>query len=362
MNPRAFNRYLRILFGVFLAGGIGVIALNWFVDPLQFYRRASYPPLLIGEKRFQAPGIAKNYDYDAVVLGTSVSETIESADVRERLGWRSLNLAMQGASVREQHLALDVALRAGHTKLVIWDLNYEYLRGGPDWVANYDGSFPFYFYDENPWNELNNYLLSLDACKASLKIVLRRAGLPTYQPRTPDEVFVWHSKKTFGAVALRRSWAKYAASRNAQFVRAAGDYTAANLNANFDAHILPALRAHLEVGFNLYFPPFSLAYYANLTAANPQIFANLLANKRHIIEQARALPNVRLFDFQARPEIITNAANYCDLVHFSHAIGRQLLDDMHAGRYIADEVVADRLKALVESPATAVWLRENGLE
>jgi hypothetical protein len=349
MTTADFNRYLCRLFGLAAAGALGLVALNWWIDPLQFYRRASYPALLIGEKRFQAPGIAKHYACDALVLGTSVSETIEGADAQEFFGWHSLNLAMQGASAREQHLALDVALRTGRVTNVLWDINYEYLRGSPDWVANYDGSFPFYFYDENPWNELPNYLLSVDTAKASLKILLRRCGVPTYQPRTPDEVFVWHNKKKFGLEPLRHAWTNAVAKRETQFARATAEYDLANLNANFDAHVLAVARAHPEVQFRLYFPPFARAYYANLTAANPQIFTNLIANKLHIIEQTRALPNVQLHDFQAQADIITNTANYCDLTHFSHAIARQLLQEMRAGHQQATSASVENLRVLVES-------------
>jgi hypothetical protein len=53
MNDPDYKGYLTILSGVVVAGAVGIVALNWLVDPLQFDRRAAYPPLLIGEKDFK---------------------------------------------------------------------------------------------------------------------------------------------------------------------------------------------------------------------------------------------------------------------------------------------------------------------
>ncbi|MFM2294386.1 MAG: hypothetical protein RLZZ350_799 [Verrucomicrobiota bacterium] len=353
MNEPAFKKYLRWLLGSFALALLVLLVVNWRVDPLQFYRRASYPAFIIGEKRFQIPGIAKHYDYDAVILGTSMSENIQAKDVQEIFGWRALNLAMQGASAREQQLALEVALRTGKPRHVIWDVNWEYLRGSSDWVANYDGSFPFYFYDENSWNELGNYLLSVDTTKNTAKILLHR-----YQSKTPDEVFVWFNQKQFGLESFREGWRKSAAKRHERFVQHAAEYDLANLNANFDLRFLAVLRAHPDVEFKLYFPPFSLAYYADICVANPQIFSNLLANQQHVIAECRALTNVQIFDFQTTLPLVREATNYCDLAHNSHATMLQCLAAMHAGDSRATDNSPVELRSLVESSATAAWLKE----
>jgi len=357
MNDPIFKRYLRWLSLAVGVALLGLIALNWLVDPLQFYRRASYPPFIIDQKRFQIPGIAKHYDYDAVVVGTSMSENIRVSDVRERFGWTILNLALQGGSAREQRLALEVALRTGKLRHVLWDVNWEYLRGDPDWVADYDGTFPFYFYDENAGNEIGSYLWSVDTTKSSAKILLRRAGLKTYESRTPEEVFTWFNRKQFGIESLRRSWKKYVTKSEVTYGRRAGEYALSNLNGNFDRHFLEVIRQHPEVEFKLYFPPFSLAYYADLRAANPQVFADLLANKRHIVQALESCPNAQIFDFQSEVAIVRNATNYCDLMHYSHTTTLQLLDDMRAGNRQACNVPADELRRLVESAQTDAWLR-----
>ena len=73
MKELAASTYLKLAAALALALAALIAFANWRVDPLQFYRRASYPPLLSDALRFQNPGLARNYDYDTLILGTSVS-------------------------------------------------------------------------------------------------------------------------------------------------------------------------------------------------------------------------------------------------------------------------------------------------
>lgn len=359
MTEANFKTYLRWCSGLFLGGALAMAAVNWAVDPLQFYRKAGYPPLLLEQKRFQAPGLAKHYDYDTLIMGTSMSENFQPQQVAAKLGGQALNLSMQGASVREQSLAVQVALRAGRAQRVLWELNYEYLRGNPQWVANFDGTFPFYFYDQNALNEINHYLLSVDTAKHSLKILLGRAGLRPYRSRPPEEVFSWHRGKDFGPASVRKAWQRAVEARP-RFRKLLPDLAAEHLNANFDRHILPLLRGHPDVKFDLFFPPFLAAYYANVREVSPQILTNLLANRRHIFAQTRGLPNVELHDFQTAEEIVFSLEDYCDLMHFNLRVNELILEAIRDGRHRMTDADSRELAALLAGPRLANWAREHG--
>ena len=104
------RRYLRIVIGVMLCGVALVAAINFIVDPLQYYRRASwYPPHFSDNQRFQNPGLIRNYDYDTIVLGTSHSENFLASDIARILGRRALKLSISGSSIHEQSLTLRLA-------------------------------------------------------------------------------------------------------------------------------------------------------------------------------------------------------------------------------------------------------------
>ena len=77
METRHYVRW-RVLPALALAAVVGVF--NFVVDPLQFYRQASfYPPQYSSNQRYQNPALARTQDFDTVVLGTSHMETGSSA-------------------------------------------------------------------------------------------------------------------------------------------------------------------------------------------------------------------------------------------------------------------------------------------
>src|SRR3954449_10240304 len=104
MKPVPPSRYLALLAVLSASVAAAVAILNWRIDPLNFYRMPSRAPYLSEQARYRNPGLARHADYDAVILGTSVSLGFDRRRMDEKLGVHSLNLAMQGASAHEQAL------------------------------------------------------------------------------------------------------------------------------------------------------------------------------------------------------------------------------------------------------------------
>jgi len=326
-------------------------AANFLVDPLQFYRRAGYPPLLRTEARYQNPGLAKNYDYDAVIIGTSVSLGFDPVQIRERLGMRVLNLAMPGASAHEQFLLLQVALRSGRVRHVIWDINYEFIRGTPAWVSDYDGAFPGYLYDTNAWNEVPHYLLNLDTAKDTLRILWRR-----YTPRAVESLTQTQERER-GRNRVLVHWEKSRAGNI--FTREPGAFAPAHLRASFQANFPTLIRAHPQVHFDLYFPPISFVHYAMLRTDLPSAFDDFFRWRLDVKHQLAALPNTRLFDFQGVPGIVMDLSRYSDAVHFDAATHREIVEAIANRQYLATDEMLAATEALLRREATMDWPRRH---
>lgn len=347
--PRFFTRYLWLVALFTLLAAAPVAVVNWRVDPLQFYRRASYPPFFNTQARFQNPGLARHYESSTLILGTSVSLGYDLAHAGERLGARPLNLAMQGASAREQALLLGIALRTGRVRRVVWDLNYEFFRGGPDWMSGFDGAFPAYFYDSNPLNDIPTYLLSLDTLKASTRVLLRR-----YPRMKIEELSRQHAARKPGFDSVR---AAYDRARDGRFVFLThpAEFAPELMRASFEANVLALVRAHPQVRFDLHFPPFSYAYHALIRDTAPASFEDEFRWKAHIEQECRALPNVRLFDFQGLPEIVLDLDRYTDTVHFDARTHDYLIDSIAADRHRATPETLALSESLLRREATHDW-------
>jgi hypothetical protein len=346
--------YLRITAVLALALTALAVALNAWVDPLQFYRRANYPPLLGNQTRFLFPGIAKHYDYEAMILGTSVSRNFDLERLRKTAGLQPMNFAMEGASAREQSLLLGVALRTGRVKRVIWDINIEYLRGRPDWVSDFDGSFPSYLYDTNPWNEVPNYLLNLDTTQDSIRILLRRLGLPTYRDRDVSELSSSKKQRAHGFERVRAAFDRARTQRSA-LVTARPEFAPGLLRASFEANYLASIKAHPEVQFDLHFPPFSYAYHALIRTVAPEVFEDEFRFKEFVLQQCAGLSNVRVFDFQGIPEIVLDLDRYADTVHFDRPTHDSMLDAFASGQHLATPETLKRTEEFLRSVALPDW-------
>jgi hypothetical protein len=336
LNTIPSIRFLNITALLTLLVLAALALVNWWIDPLQHYRVAGYPPLLVEPGRFRNPGLARHFAGDAVVVGTSLSRHLEPAAIREEFGWHALNLAMEGASAHEQFLVLRLALHTGSVREVIWDVNYEFLRGAPDWVSDYDGAFPAYLYDDNLFNDLPDYLWNIDTCKNSLRVLLGRCGWAAYPRRKPEDFSAPEPGVQFGAEVVKRRrqqlW-----QRRAELVARLPEFTALQLNASFEVNYLSLIRTHPEARFHLYFPPFSVAYYEFLQAAAPDLIEVIVQSRAAVFAATRKLPNLELHDLQNARELTEDLDHYCDLIHYDAPTHRRVLAMLHSRKYLASE-------------------------
>lgn len=326
------TRYLRIC-SVVTVGALGGIALlNWRVDPLQHYRPASYPPLLVEPGRFRLPGVARHTTAELAIAGTSVSRNQQPAEAEHIFQKKTLNLAMDGASAHEQFLLLRLALQTGRVKEVIWDVNFEYLRGKPDWVSDYDGAFPGYLYDDFAGNDLPRYLLSLDTCKNTARILARKAGLAAYPDRSIASFQAFDAKKAYGNDAVERSMERRRKGV-AAFRALIPQFTSQQLATSFSANYLALIKAHPEVRFRLYFPPFSKAYFDFLREYAPELLPVFRAYRRDVVAALQGLPNAELHDPQSDIALIEDLTHFADPIHFDPATHTRLLEGIHQGKW-----------------------------
>ena len=173
MSSRKFIAFVGIF--VFLIVGF-VGGVNYVVDPLQQYRVETFYPIAYdGDKeRYKNAGFAKNFTYDSVVLGTSMTENFIIDEVEEKLNFKKvIKLCVSGGSAKEQSITLGTSINSNkNLKNVLWGLDTFVFVGNPDRLRQGMGTFPFYLYDTNKLNDYQ-YLLSIDTLKDSGKAIVK---------------------------------------------------------------------------------------------------------------------------------------------------------------------------------------------
>lgn len=324
------------------------VGLNFYVDPLQFYHKTYLTPDFSDQQRYQNPGLAKNYEYDTIMVGSSMTENFWPSYANEKLGIHLLKLSMSGSTAKEQNMITNLAILTGKTKTVMWGIDYFSLRGEPDRVRHEFGAFPYYLYDRNPFNDLN-YLINLDTSKQALRSLVVSAGF--MNPKNPDlnRLNTWETPGLFGKQNVLKEWDKL--KQGGSFKPS--EYELGHVQRNMDENVLSVIKAHPEVQFVLFYPPYSILQHRYFYDKDPAFFENELYVKQYLFEQVGMLPNVKIYEFQHEQQITFDLKHYKDLAHHSRQINDWMIDQMAEDNYrVTPVTIQTFLQALKKQVVT----------
>ena len=330
-------KYKKLIFYWLLAVSIlPLIALfNFVVDPHQQYRNSSFYPITYQHGRELNAGLAKNFDYDSVILGTSMMENFVLSDVKNILKFQKpIKMTMAGSSIYEQSIMLSTALRHREVKNVLMGLDFFSFYGCVNRLKYGEEFFPFYLYDENILNDYK-YLASLDTLVLSFESLARKFENTSKNPLYDfEKMYEWHSKNDEDNV-LKQVEQKY--KDKAQFDNNTKDKEKKleYLISNFEFNLKPLIGENPNIEFTLVFPPYSvLAYKVYEEREQLQEF---VAFKIHVIESLKRYKNVKIYDFQLANEVTHDLNNYYDLYHYKKYITKWMLEQIKIKNYKVDE-------------------------
>ncbi|MBP3655997.1 MAG: hypothetical protein J6K32_04790 [Clostridia bacterium] len=299
-----------------LAAALCLCALAvYIVDPFEQYRESSILPLY-DQESYNNPGIAKNYAYDAVILGTSMVEMSRPSVIDEAFGVRSVKLPMRGSHTAQMGWQLGHVLESHDLKLAILAVDAYSLMGPPD----DDEEIVEYLWNSNPLDDVN-YLLNRDVLTVRIPRMLRNAGRPLDAKR--DEMYQW-TDVTFSAQSVYDT-----ISVMEQQAMTDPEYRIERSTENIQRHIAAHIAAHPETEFYIYMPPYSVAYWYQITRLG--LSEQQFRSRERVCELLLQYPNVKIFDFSSREEWITDLDQYFDYSHHSSEISDRIMRAMAAG-------------------------------
>lgn len=357
-QPRGFHtrsKQLFLLFLLFLLLAAASAALFIaFVDPLQFYHKSSwYTPLLSEEERYQNPGLAKNYDYDNIIIGTSMTENFLPSQVDQSIGGTTLKLSMEGSTVDEHYRIARLALETGKVKQVIWGLDYFSLKLESEEDAD---DFPGYLYDGKLWNDYS-YWFNFSVYKQFALSI--KSMLTGTSGQDLEHLNNWNDEAAFGKSYVAKSYLK---ASDSELYFGLNEESTDQLQEHFNTYILPLLQAYPDVKFHFYYPPYSVmrqvAWYSN----NPVRFTNQLVMRKWMYQQFSQFDNVSLYDFQSESAWTFNLDLYKDLSHHSGEVNRWIAEAIGAGdsRYLVTDHNIDGFNKLLETQAQSAAIDSSG--
>ncbi len=286
-----------------------VVTVNYILDPLYFYRFPSfYEPQYSTNARFQIPGFIRNAEYDTVLVGTSMSRNFQESHVDEILGGTSLNAALPASTAREQKLAVELALGEEKVERVLWEINmFSFARPIED-VEDEQNDFPYHLWDRT-WLNDYKYLFSVYPLEQMKRIIEEnRAGSVEHKDR--------EMLYKFGFDNPPLTLDKVRELVNIPNGAARSDYRYDIMLPNFQANVVETVKAHPEVQFVFFHPPYALFWHVRAQKQLDQYIQEVTKTKIAMFQELSSLPNVKLYDFSADQEITHKVSNYMDIAHY----------------------------------------------
>ena len=320
MQPK---RWLAGFLGIFLAGLAGCMALVIWVDPFfQYHKPLTWFPYLVDNQVNQNPGLAKHMDYDGILIGSSMTASFNTDWFEELMGMKTQKLSYNGSYPKDLSNIMQLVFDAkgDQVKAVYMAVDQSTFSADPE-----ETKFPVtdYLYDDNVFNDVP-YLLNKDVL---LDYILRPLAdrkdasdwAELYKPWWTDEYYNKANVLMY-----------YEAAEEKQEEEAlAADYFKDAVEENLQKNILPYIEAHPETEFYIFYPPYSILFWNDVTREKE--LEAVIGRLEYMTERLLNYENVHVFNFLGKEDIICNLNNYADYMHYHKNVCRYITECFATG-------------------------------
>ena len=300
------QRWLRSFVLIVLALVLLLSALMYVVDPFFRFRVKDNSYML--NPRYVNAGLIRNYDYDTLIIGSSMTQNFNMELFRQELGAKPLHVSMGGITPLETAELLSFADEIGRAERYYVGIDLHCFNTEPTLSNN-----PSYLFDGSPLSTAR-YLMSYEAWFRFLPVDLAFLALNAADVSLPpkfarscdiDMLANWADDFSYGEDVVLSNYLSddYAVSE----VDTVG--LAERLQNNFEL-VFDSI-AGFEEDVVFFFPPYSMLYWHN-SAEYMDIF---LDAKAYFIARAEEL-GCTVYDFQPLPQCM-DLSYYRDSSHYS---------------------------------------------
>lgn len=345
MEKINYKKHIRIFLLLSAVLLMGCMLMVIVIDPFfQYHKPLQGVSYTIDNQLSQNPGMARNFDYDSVILGSSMTVNFNTDVFAQTMGLNTLKLSYNGAYPKDIDNIMSI-VQGSHNQVREVFLGIDiYIYEKTPGITAYD--HPEYLWDDSVWNDLP-YLLNKDVL---LEYILR--NFVTGEPGTPlNEVYhTWD----YAVCGKESVLATYTPPREFAAPLPPDCYIG-NLEKSMDSYIIPYIESMPDTHFTVFFPPYSVLYWYTRFAEG-SLEAEIQGEK-YIMDRLLAYPNVSVYYFQNIYEFITNLDYYADYTHYTHEMNDYMARCFGDGTYQLTEESYE--KALDE---LLTWLSECDFE
>ena len=297
---------------------VGLVAL---IDPFQIYQKATafIPPIDNGHQIYANAGIAKSYDYDSVIIGSSMTENYTPSHLEELFGGRFVKLCVNAGTPFNHKQMLDMAYEDHDLRTVFYGLDIEMMTY---FYTMPKCEMPEYLYDRNPFNDVY-YWFNTSVLTKYIPQCLKTLG--QNDPDQRDTMYSWGHLYPYGREPVVGDL-RFDGGIVEQAPIEESPALAQAFRLNVEHNLIPFIESHPETQFIFFFSPYSvIRWHQFYQQGNLQYYLN---QKAAVTAALLPYENVRIYDFQAQEQWITNLDNYIDTSHFGPWINDEMAEAM----------------------------------
>ena len=308
--------------------GLGALgAWVYKVDPYIHYHKPDTSKYYysLDNHRSQNDGIIKHFDYDALIIGTSMTENFKTSEMNEIFGCNSIKVPFTGGSFKEINDNINNAIESNpNIKYIVRGIDMEKFFDGKDKMRYDLGVYPTYLYDDNVLNDVK-YIWNRDVIwnRTFPMTKNKESGITSF-----DDYSNWNDLYSFGVNTVCPDG--LGDIPKGEYVHL-NDEEKKKIAENISLNVTSIAQDNPDITFYYFFTPYSAAWWTNFIP--PGTIKKEIEAERFIIETILKCDNIKLFSFNNRLDITCNLNNYKDTMHYGEWINTMILHWMHDGNY-----------------------------
>jgi len=323
MKNRSLKLFIIFLILIFVLIN-SILLLNFIVDPYFHYRKPYSDKFNLQNQRYQNDGILKHFDYDALIIGTSMCENFKVSELDNLFNCNAIKTCFSGAGYKEINENIKVAIENNEDlKTIVRCLDYNQLLLDEDY-SRYN-SYPTYLYDDTILNDYK-YLLNKDTTSDSLKFLLKLLTGKKLNNSFDDYSF-WGDTASYGKESVME---EYTRVDKVDSLGGLTDQEKERIKSSIKNNVLSTINLNINIEYYIFFSPYSILFWDDLNQQG-ELQKHIEAEKI-IIEMLLECSNVKLFSFFDDYSLVTDLNNYKDPGHYSPETNSQILTWMKNGK------------------------------
>lgn len=302
------KKYIISTIAIVISTLIAVGGINILLDPLFIYHKPWFglQPVITNE-RYQNAGIAKNFDYDNVIIGNSLSQNFKPSDFNEGFSGTTVKLTSAGSHTIDWTYLLDIiSARKDQPERVVFNIDPDIFQAP---VTEMKHELPTYLYDSNYFNDVNylfNFSILKDYTFETLKANLNN-DIPDY-----NTAFMWNDDVGSGREFVLSHYERPEISEKNPDIESATEVAINNIN-----NLIPYIEQMDDTDFYFYFSPFGMLYWDSQIRINKvDLWKNVYTEVCKLLLQYENV-NVFLWTDNEMLNIMSDLDNYTDDTHYS---------------------------------------------